>query len=146
MLAILVVSDQVKGHRGSVRNSPSVFCLNIALRGQTMLRFLVISSRTTPSTVSNAWRLLNIVLAGPIAANALSSFDLGGHDGAIIDLDYEGDEMIACVEILEARQIPFVFAAFLSSSLKPPGCFVLSEAKEDILAIHRRLREFFRAH
>jgi hypothetical protein len=124
-----------------------VFCSNIALRGQiTMLRFLVISSRTTPSTVSNAWRSLDILLAGPVAANALSSFDLGGHDGAIVDLDYEGDEMIACVEILDAHQIPFVFAAFVSSSLKPPGCFVLSEAKEDILAIHRRLWEIFRTH
>ncbi len=54
-----------------------------------MLRYLVISKRTLPSSVSNAWKAMDIVLAGPIAAATLAASDLGGHDGAIADLDYE---------------------------------------------------------
>lgn len=97
-----------------------MLCSDVATQGAAMLRYLVISKRTLPSSVSNAWKAMDIVLAGPIAAATLAASDLGGHDGAIVDLDYEGHEMIACVEMLDVGQIPFVFAAFVSSSLKPP--------------------------
>jgi len=111
-----------------------------------MLRYLVISDRSLPTSLSNAWKAMDIVLLGPITAAAVEAFDLGGHDGAIVDLEYEGGEMIACVEKLDLGQIPFVFAAFVSSSLKPPGCFVLSEAKEEIWAIYNRLGQSFQKY
>ncbi|EUB98353.1 hypothetical protein PMI07_006667 [Rhizobium sp. CF080] len=92
----------------------------------------------TPTMVTS-WDRAGIDLVGPLGSNeAFHAVDRNVADGAVIDLGYGTDVLVALTDILDELSIPSVFA---TTSQVEPGYrgFELSSRPEAMNAILRAL-------
>ena len=101
------------------------------------LNFLVVGpSSFLDNRTRKAWRQQGVDLIGPIPAQDLQSFPLGCNlDGAVIDVRYEADVLLATIERFDSHTISAVFACPESLAQSLTGGFVLSPKPDDITAI-----------
>ncbi|MCY1665098.1 hypothetical protein [Rhizobium sp. SL86] len=86
------------------------------------------------------WSQASIDLLGPVAATDLAVTPLDEDlDGAIIDVRYEADILLSVIDILQAQNIPALFASPMSLTAHLTGGFVLSRDADDMAAIVRQL-------
>lgn len=101
------------------------------------LRLLVIGP---PSFVDEGtrtfWDRSGVDFTGPYPADVIEELDLDCTiDGAVIDVGYDADTLLRCIEFLDEKLIPAVFATPASRSIQLRGGFVLSGNHEDRDAI-----------
>lgn len=86
------------------------------------------------------WSQASIDLLGPVSATDLAVTPLDEDlDGAIIDVRYEADILLSVIDMLQAQNIPALFASPMSLTAHLTGGFVLSRDTDDMAAIVRQL-------
>jgi hypothetical protein len=112
--------------------TPSVAC---------RLTFLVIGPASFLDEVTRgAWHRSGVELIGPMTAEELQHTPLNcSLDGAVIDVCYEADVLLAAIELFDNHKINAVFACPASLAQSLTGGFVLSQKPDDMTAIIEHL-------
>lgn len=133
-----MVIPKIKEKAGCTRTGTARFMTpSVACR----LTFLVVGPASfLDEATRGAWRRSGVDLVGPVPAEELETTPLNcGLDGAVIDVRYEADVLLAAIERFDSHRINAVFACPESLAQSLTGGFVLSQKPDDMNAIMNHL-------
>jgi DNA-binding NtrC family response regulator len=93
-------------------------------------RILIVEDEFLIADVAAEWLSeLGATVVGPAAnvAQAKAAIEQNSLDGALIDINLNGERSDPIIALLKGRNIPYVIASGYGNSLAPEGCVVLEK-------------------